>query len=140
MFDSILVVLQVIYAALRLESDIYEIYYLIKKSIQQGLEHSLSMRLIIVRLRLLRSMGFLWRGISPGSLHHLLGQYDLILAMEKSHIEQIGHIAPEVRGKRCYLVIGWNNGIYLILIVKVTKPSYQFINLLSRPVNFGLKN
>lgn len=26
-------------------------------------------------------------------------QYDLILAMEKSHIEQIGHIAPEARGK-----------------------------------------
>ena len=26
-------------------------------------------------------------------------QYDLILAMEKSHIEQIGNIAPEVRGK-----------------------------------------
>lgn len=25
--------------------------------------------------------------------------YDLILAMEKSHIEQIGNIAPEVRGK-----------------------------------------
>ncbi|EML7263582.1 protein tyrosine phosphatase [Raoultella ornithinolytica] len=26
-------------------------------------------------------------------------QYDLILAMEKSHIEQIGNIAPEARGK-----------------------------------------
>ncbi|MBW5932201.1 protein tyrosine phosphatase [Klebsiella grimontii] len=26
-------------------------------------------------------------------------QYDLILAMEKEHIEQIGRIAPEVRGK-----------------------------------------
>ncbi|EJD6309414.1 MULTISPECIES: protein tyrosine phosphatase [Raoultella] len=26
-------------------------------------------------------------------------QYDLILVMERSHIEQIGHIAPEVRGK-----------------------------------------
>ncbi|HBW8057999.1 protein-tyrosine phosphatase [Klebsiella oxytoca] len=26
-------------------------------------------------------------------------QYDLILAMEKSHIEQIGRIAPEARGK-----------------------------------------
>lgn len=26
-------------------------------------------------------------------------QYDLILAMDKSHIEQIGKIAPEVRGK-----------------------------------------
>lgn len=26
-------------------------------------------------------------------------QYDLILAMEKSHIEQIGYIAPEARGK-----------------------------------------
>ena len=26
-------------------------------------------------------------------------QYDLTLAMEKSHIEQIGHIAPEARGK-----------------------------------------
>ncbi|WIO41753.1 protein tyrosine phosphatase [Klebsiella electrica] len=26
-------------------------------------------------------------------------QYDLILVMEKSHIEQICHIAPEVRGK-----------------------------------------
>lgn len=30
----------------------------------------------------------------------LLGrQYDLILVMEKSHIEQIGRMAPEVRGK-----------------------------------------
>lgn len=26
-------------------------------------------------------------------------QYDLILVMEKSHLEQIGRIAPEVRGK-----------------------------------------
>lgn len=26
-------------------------------------------------------------------------QYDLILVMEKSHIDQIGHIAPEARGK-----------------------------------------
>ncbi|HHH2875652.1 protein tyrosine phosphatase [Klebsiella pasteurii] len=26
-------------------------------------------------------------------------QYDLILVMEKSHIDQIDHIAPEVRGK-----------------------------------------
>ncbi|WP_131055093.1 arsenate reductase/protein-tyrosine-phosphatase family protein [Raoultella planticola] len=26
-------------------------------------------------------------------------QYDLILVMERSHIEQIGHIAPEARGK-----------------------------------------
>lgn len=67
-------------------------------------------------------------------------QYDLILAMEKSHIEQIGHIAPEAGGKRCYLVTGWSNAIYLTLIAKVTKPSYQFINLLSRPVDFGLRN
>lgn len=29
----------------------------------------------------------------------LARQYDLILVMEKSHIEQIGRIAPEVRGK-----------------------------------------
>ncbi|HDT6086150.1 protein tyrosine phosphatase [Raoultella ornithinolytica] len=29
----------------------------------------------------------------------LARQYDLILAMEKSHIEQIGRIAPEARGK-----------------------------------------
>ncbi|HHT5678578.1 TPA: protein tyrosine phosphatase [Raoultella planticola] len=29
----------------------------------------------------------------------LARQYDLILVMEKSHIEQIGKIAPEVRGK-----------------------------------------
>lgn len=27
------------------------------------------------------------------------GEYDLILVMERSHIEQIGRIAPEVRGK-----------------------------------------
>ncbi|MDR4565627.1 protein tyrosine phosphatase [Klebsiella pneumoniae] len=26
-------------------------------------------------------------------------QYDLILVMEKKHIEEIGHMAPEVRGK-----------------------------------------
>ncbi|MCW9400903.1 protein tyrosine phosphatase, partial [Klebsiella quasipneumoniae] len=26
-------------------------------------------------------------------------QYDLILVMEKSHLEQVGKIAPEVRGK-----------------------------------------
>ncbi|WP_174507941.1 protein tyrosine phosphatase [Klebsiella oxytoca] len=29
----------------------------------------------------------------------LARQYDLILVMERSHIEQIGRIAPEVRGK-----------------------------------------
>lgn len=29
----------------------------------------------------------------------LARQFDLILAMEKSHIEQISRIAPEVRGK-----------------------------------------
>lgn len=29
----------------------------------------------------------------------LARKYDLILVMEKSHIEQIGHIAPEARGK-----------------------------------------
>ncbi|HEC2597208.1 protein tyrosine phosphatase [Raoultella ornithinolytica] len=29
----------------------------------------------------------------------LARQYDLILVMEKSHIEQVGRIAPEVRGK-----------------------------------------
>ncbi|WP_434662541.1 protein tyrosine phosphatase [Klebsiella sp. MISC125] len=29
----------------------------------------------------------------------LARQYDLILAMEKTHIEQIGRIAPEARGK-----------------------------------------
>ncbi|MEF3090103.1 arsenate reductase/protein-tyrosine-phosphatase family protein [Raoultella scottii] len=29
----------------------------------------------------------------------LARQYDLILVMEKAHIEQIGRIAPEVRGK-----------------------------------------
>lgn len=29
----------------------------------------------------------------------LAREYDLILVMEKSHIEQIGHIAPEARGK-----------------------------------------
>jgi protein-tyrosine phosphatase len=67
-------------------------------------------------------------------------QYDLILAMEKSHIEQIGHIAPEVKGKTMLFGHWLEQRIYLILIVKVTKPSYQFINLLSRPVNFGLKN
>lgn len=66
-----------------------------KKSIQQGLEHLLSMRLIIVRLRLLSSMGFLWRAPLGQFTSSLGRQYDLILAMEKSHIEQIGHIAPE---------------------------------------------
>ena len=33
-------------------------------------------------------------------------QYDLILVMEKSHIEQIGRMAPEARVKQCFLGIG----------------------------------
>jgi protein-tyrosine-phosphatase len=131
---------QVIYAALRLESDIYETYYLIKKSIQQGLEHFIEHAADNSAIKVAQIHGLSLEGHLSRQFTSSLGrQYDLILAMEKSHIEQIGHIAPEVRGKRCYLVIGWNNEIYLTLIVKVTKPSYQFINLLSRPVNFGLK-
>ncbi|HBR9421712.1 TPA: protein tyrosine phosphatase, partial [Klebsiella pneumoniae] len=27
------------------------------------------------------------------------GQYDLVLVMERSHLEQVSRIAPEVRGK-----------------------------------------
>lgn len=55
-------------------------------------------------------------------------QYDLILAMDKSHIEQIGKIAPEVRGKQCYMVTGLINVIFQILTERVTKHSHLYIN------------
>ena len=35
------------------------------------------------------------------------GQYDLVLVMERSHLEQVSRIAPEVRGKTMLLVTGW---------------------------------
>ncbi|QGV98739.1 protein tyrosine phosphatase [Klebsiella pneumoniae] len=44
--------------------------------------------------------GLSLEGHLSGQFTSSLGrQYDLILAMEKSHIEQIGHIAPEAGGK-----------------------------------------
>lgn len=55
-------------------------------------------------------------------------QYDLILVMEKIHIEQICRIAPEVRGKT--MLLGhWNNQKrYQTLIERVKKHFPQYIS------------
>lgn len=58
----------------------------------------------------------------------LARKYELILVMEKAHIEQIGRIAPEARGKTMLLVNGWNIGTYQTHIVRVKKHLLQFIN------------
>jgi protein-tyrosine phosphatase len=55
-------------------------------------------------------------------------QYDLILVMERTHIEQISRMAPEVRGKLCYLVIGLIKKRSLTHTVKVRKHSLPFTN------------
>ena len=44
-------------------------------------------------------------------------QYELILVMEKSHLEQIGKIGEN----ECFSGTGWSNEIYPIRIVKVKR-------------------
>lgn len=50
-------------------------------------------------------------------------QYDLILVMERTHLEQIGRIAPEARGKTMLFGHWQDQKKYRILIGKVKKPS-----------------
>lgn len=48
-------------------------------------------------------------------------KYDLILVMEKAHIEKVTHIAPEARGKVMLLGHWIGEREILIPIVKVMK-------------------
>lgn len=57
----------------------------------------------------------------------LCREQSLILVMEKSHIEAVTRLAPEVRGKRCCLLTGLNSGIFLILTERVKKHLSLFI-------------
>lgn len=52
---------------------------------------------------------------------NLARQYELILVMEKKHIEDVSRIAPEARGKTMLLGQWLKKKVYQIPIEKVTK-------------------
>lgn len=56
----------------------------------------------------------------------MLGEYDLILVMDKDHIEYIDRIAPEARGKT--MLIGhWLNGKEIPDPYKKSQEAFNFV-------------
>ncbi len=68
--------------------------------------------------------GHLGRQLTPA----MARQYDLILVMERIHLEQIGRIAPEVRGKTMLFGHWLNQKDIPDPYKKVMRPLQRYIN------------
>ena len=66
------------------------------------------------------------------------GRFDLILAMENSHIQHIRQIAPEVHGKT-FLIGKWQDNLEIPDPYRQSKPAFEHVhNLLTKSVESWL--
>lgn len=113
---------------LRLVSVICEVSYLIRKLTQPEralIDHEADAQAKkIAKMNGLSLEGHLGRQLTPA----MARQYDLILVMERIHLEQIGRIAPEVRGKTMLFGHWLNQKDIPDPYKKVMRPLQRYIN------------
>lgn len=74
------------------------------------------------------------RQVESGMLH----EADLILAMERSHLQHLRHMAPEIHGKT-FLIGKWHSDLEIPDPFRQSRPAFEHVHqLLSRSVESWL--